>query len=126
MLLVEIYINKLQCDHNSLIDLREKSKMTRSHKCSSFIDHSTIHELDKQHHCTSLHFITINLHPLLMYTYAVAGSISLTMANYDAYESDGEVSVCAVLNAEALERRIIVQLSSQDSTARSKIIINFF
>ena len=61
-----------------------------------------------------------------MYTYAVAGSISLTMANYDAYESDGEVSVCAVLNAEALERRIIVQLSSQDSTARSKIIINFF
>ena len=43
------------------------------------------------------------------------------MAKYDAFESDGEVSVCAVLNAEALERRIIVQLSSQDSTAQSKI-----
>ena len=58
-----------------------------------------------------------------MYTYIVAGSISLSMANYDAYESDQEVRVCAVLTAAALERRIIVQLSSQDSTAQSKLIV---
>lgn len=50
----------------------------------------------------------------------VARSIVLTSSNYDAFEPDGAVSVCAVITAEALERRIIVQLSSQDSTARSK------
>ena len=61
--------------------------------------------------------------PLCIHWYVVAGSISLTMADYDAFESDREVSVCAVLNAEALERRIIVQLSSQDSTAQSKIFL---
>ena len=55
-----------------------------------------------------------------MIIFAVAGSILLTSSNYEAFEADGAVSVCAVVMAEALERRIIVQLSSQDSTARSK------
>ena len=50
----------------------------------------------------------------------VAASIVLTSSNYDAYEADGDVSVCAVIMAEALERRVVVHLSSQDSTARSK------
>lgn len=50
----------------------------------------------------------------------VAGSIALSSSNYDGYESEGAVSVCAVIMAEALERNITVQLSSQDSTARSK------
>lgn len=54
----------------------------------------------------------------------VAGSIVLTSSNYDTYESDGSVGVCAVINMVALERRIIVQLSSQDSTAQS-MLTNF-
>ena len=53
--------------------------------------------------------------------FLVAGSIVLTSSNYDAFEPDGAVSVCAVIMAEALERRIFVQLSSQDSTARSEL-----
>ena len=53
--------------------------------------------------------------------FSVAGSIVLTSSNYDAFEPDGAVSVCAVIMAEALERRIFVQLSSQDSTARSEL-----
>ena len=52
--------------------------------------------------------------------FAVAGSIILTSLNYDAFEANGTVSVCAVIMVEAIERTIIVQLSSQDSTARSK------
>lgn len=44
----------------------------------------------------------------------------LSSSNYDAFEANGTVSVCAVIMAEALERTIIVQLSSQDSTATSK------
>ena len=55
-------------------------------------------------------------------TSTVTGSIALTASNYDAYESDGQVSVCAVINAAALERDVVVQLSSQDSTARSEFI----
>ena len=57
---------------------------------------------------------------IIIILFAVAGSILLTSSNYEAFEADGAVSVCAVVMAEALERRIIVQLSSQDSTARSK------
>ena len=49
----------------------------------------------------------------------VAGSVALNSSNYDGYENEGAVSVCAVIMAEALERSITVQLSSQDSTARS-------
>lgn len=56
-----------------------------------------------------------------MFFFTVAGSITLTSSNYDAFEPDGAVSVCAVIMAEALERRIVVQLSSQDSTARSEL-----
>ena len=52
----------------------------------------------------------------------VAGSVVLTSSSYDAYESDGSVSVCAVIEVVALERRILVQLSSQDSTARSMYV----
>ena len=52
--------------------------------------------------------------------YIVVGSIVLNSSNYDAFEADGVVSVCVVIMAEALERTITVQLSSQDSTARSK------
>ena len=44
----------------------------------------------------------------------------LNSSNYNAFEADGTVSVCAVIMAEALERTIVVQLSSQDSTATSK------
>ena len=54
--------------------------------------------------------------------FTVAGSIILTSSNYDAFEPDEAVSVCAVIMAEALERRIVVQLSSQDTTARSEFI----
>ena len=57
---------------------------------------------------------------IIIILFAVAGSILLTSSNYEAFEADGAVSVCAVVMAEALERRIIVQLSSQDSTARSE------
>lgn len=53
---------------------------------------------------------------------AVVGSIVLNSTNYNAFEADGAVSVCAVIMAEALQRTIIVQLTSQDSTARSKYI----
>lgn len=56
----------------------------------------------------------------MIFIFIVAGSIALNPSNYDAFEADGAVSVCAVIMAEALERTIIVQLSSQDSTARSK------
>ena len=52
--------------------------------------------------------------------FAVARSILLTSSNYDTFEANGTVSICAVIMAEAIERAIIVQLSSQDSTARSK------
>ena len=54
-----------------------------------------------------------------LFLFSVAGSIVLTFSNYDAYESNGSVSVCTAINVAALERRIIVQLSSQDSTANS-------
>ena len=53
------------------------------------------------------------------YTSPVAGSITLTSSTYDAFESEEEVSVCAVIMVEALEREIVVHLSSQDLTARS-------
>ena len=53
--------------------------------------------------------------------FIVSGSVALNSSNYDAYESAGEVNVCVVIMAEALERSITVQLSSQDSTARSII-----
>ena len=59
---------------------------------------------------------------LWIFFYTVVGSIVLNSLNYDAFEADGVVSVCTVITAEALERTIIVQLSSQDSTARSKYI----
>lgn len=52
--------------------------------------------------------------------FAVAGSIILTSLNYDAFEANGTVSVCAVIMAEAIERPVIVHLSSQDSAATSK------
>ncbi len=54
-----------------------------------------------------------------MIIFAVTRSILLTSSNYDAFEANGTVSVCAVIMAEAIERAIIVQLNSQDSTARS-------
>ena len=44
----------------------------------------------------------------------------LSSPNYDAFEDNGTVSVCAVIMAEAIETTVNVQLSSQDSTARSK------
>ena len=53
----------------------------------------------------------------------VAGSFVLNSFSYDAFEADGAVRVCAVFMAEALERTIVVQLSSQDSTARSKFTL---
>lgn len=56
----------------------------------------------------------------MIFIFTVASSIALNSSNFDAFEADGVVSVCAVITAEALERTIIVQLSSQDSTARSK------
>ena len=56
---------------------------------------------------------------LCLLSSTVTGSIVLSASNYDAYESDGEVRVCAVINAAGLERDIVIQLSSQDSTARS-------
>ena len=52
--------------------------------------------------------------------FTVAGSILLSSLSYDAFEANGTVSVCAVIVAEAIERPIIVHLSSQDSSARSK------
>ena len=119
MLLVDIY-DTLQNDHNSMIDQREKSKMTCSHKY--LLSLIILPFTNWTSNITStLLIIILTCATLCTRWYVVAGSISLTMADYDAFESDGEVSVCAVLNAEALERRIIVQLSSQDSTAQSKI-----
>jgi hypothetical protein len=50
----------------------------------------------------------------------------LSFSNYDAFEASGTVNVCAVIMAEAIERKIIVQLSSQDSTARSKHNNNYY
>ena len=49
-------------------------------------------------------------------------SIALTSNNYDAFESNGGVNVCAVIAAMALERSLTVLLSSQDGTARSEKI----
>ena len=54
-----------------------------------------------------------------IYSHIVFGSIVLS-SNYDAFEANGTVSIGAVIMAEAIERAIIVQLSSQDSTATSK------
>ena len=50
----------------------------------------------------------------------VAGSVALTSAIYDAFESNGGVDVCVTINATALERNLTVLLSSQDGTARSE------
>ena len=58
----------------------------------------------------------------LYFDFAVEDSIALTLSNFDAYESEEEVDVCAVIMADALERDIIVHLTSQDSTARSKYV----
>ena len=55
-----------------------------------------------------------------MIIFAVARSILLTSSNYDAFEANGTVRVCAVMMVEAIERIILVQLTSQDSTAQSK------
>ena len=44
----------------------------------------------------------------------------LSSPNYDAFEANGTVSICAVIMAEAIETTVNVQFSSQDSTARSK------
>ena len=55
-----------------------------------------------------------------MFMFVVTRSILLTSSNYDAFEANGTVNVCAMIMAEAIERTIIVQLSSQDSTATSK------
>ena len=55
-----------------------------------------------------------------LFPFLVVGSIVLSSSNYDAFEANGTVSVCAVIMAEAIERTIIVQLTSQDSTATSK------
>ena len=55
--------------------------------------------------------------------FAFARSILLASSNYDAFEANETVSVCAMIMAEAIERTIIVQLTSQDSTATSKHII---
>ena len=52
--------------------------------------------------------------------FLVVGNIVLSSTNYDTFEADGTVSVCAMIMAEAIETMIIVQLSSQDSTAISK------
>ena len=52
--------------------------------------------------------------------FTVAGSILLSSLNYDAFETNGTVSICAVIMAEAIERPVIVHLSSQDSSAKSK------
>ena len=52
--------------------------------------------------------------------FAVPGSILLSSLNYDAFEANGTIRVCAVITAEAIERPVIVHLSSQDSSARSK------
>jgi hypothetical protein len=57
---------------------------------------------------------------LCLFPYIVVGSIVLSSSNYDAFEANETVTVCAEIMAEALERTLIVQLSSQDSTARSK------
>lgn len=58
----------------------------------------------------------------LYFDFAVEDSIALTLSNFDAYESEEEVDVCVVIMADALERDIIVHLTSQDSTARSKYV----
>ena len=50
----------------------------------------------------------------------MAGSVALTSAIYDAFESNGGVDVCVTINATALERSLTVLLSSQDGTARSE------
>ena len=57
---------------------------------------------------------------LCLFLFLVVGSIVLSSSNYDAFEANGTVSVCAVIMAEAIETTVNVQLSSQDSTARSK------
>ena len=57
---------------------------------------------------------------MCLFPFLVVGSIVLSSSNYDAFEANGTVSVCAVIMAEAIERTIIVQLTSQDSTATSK------
>lgn len=59
------------------------------------------------------------------YVHAVPNSISLNASNYDAYESNEQVSVCAVVEAEELARTVIVQLTSQDATARSNLIMRY-
>ena len=93
-------------------------------RCRNIIDNVPIIIV---HHVA---LISIKIIALVLYSYmleflprAVTGSIALTASNYDAYESDGQVSVCAAINAAALERDVVVQLSSQDSTARSKFFI---
>lgn len=58
----------------------------------------------------------------LYFDFVVEDSIALTLSNFDAYESEEEVDVCVVIMADALERDIIVHLTSQDSTARSKYV----
>ena len=55
-----------------------------------------------------------------IYSYIVFGSVVLS-SNYDAFEANGTVTVCAVITAQAIgEITITVHLSSQDSTATSK------
>ena len=53
----------------------------------------------------------------------VASSVSLTSANYSAYESDGGVDVCVVVTATAFERNFTALLSSQEDTATGEGII---
>ena len=60
-----------------------------------------------------------NLYPAIP-PILVAGSVSLTSANYDAFESNGGVNVCVTINATALERNLTLLLSSQDGTATSE------
>lgn len=61
--------------------------------------------------------LCLHTHNILFFI--VVGSIVLSSSNYNAFEANGTVSVCAVIMAEALERAIVVQLTSQDSTATS-------
>lgn len=56
---------------------------------------------------------------------SVPGSIVLSSTMYDAYESDGQVRVCAVVQEVTLETNITVELSSQDGTATSELNIYF-
>ena len=44
----------------------------------------------------------------------------LSSPNYDAFEANRIVSVCAVIMAQAIKTTVNVQLSSHDSTARSE------